>query len=150
MAFVDTEIQNVLAIMDQLDPNKKPLWGNLSAQGMIEHLTETLKIANGKKQFPYAIPEEKFEKMQAFLESDKPMAREIVVNFFPNPVPLVHEEIELAIDDYLLEWIDFETYFDEEGKTSPHPYYGPLNHEQWLKLHAKHLTHHFEQFGLLA
>ncbi len=148
MEFIDTDIQEVLRIMDQLDPNQKPLWGSLSAQGMIEHLTESIKIANGKKKVALAIPEDKTEKMQAFLESDKPMAKNIEVEFAPKNMPLIHDEIELAIDDFLIEWLDFEEYF-ENHKTAMHPYYGDLNYEQWLKLHSKHLTHHFQQFGLI-
>jgi hypothetical protein len=63
---------------------------------------------------------------------------------------LRHEEIELAIDEFLLEWIDFEEHYStDERKTENHPYYGPLQYEQWCRLHAKHFTHHFEQFGLL-
>jgi RIO-like serine/threonine protein kinase len=27
--------------------------------------------------------------------------------------------------------------------------YGDLNFDQWCQLHAKHFTHHFEQFGLI-
>ena len=61
-----------------------------------------------------------------------------------------NEEIELAIDEFLLEWVDFEEHFEaDENRTELHPYYGNLNYNQWCRLHSKHLTHHFEQFGII-
>ena len=150
MPFIETDITEIIPLLDQLDPETKPLWGNMSAQRMIEHLSDSIRVASGKDHFPLEIPEDKIDRMLAFLDSDKPMAKNIAVSFAPENVPLRNEEIELAIDEFLLEWIDFENHFAEDpSRTELHPYYGPLNYEQWLKLHAKHLTHHFEQFGLI-
>ncbi len=149
MDYLNMEITDILQRLDSLDPNKKPLWGEMSAQRMVEHLTDTIKIASGKTKLSLVIPEDKIEKMQAFLDSDKPMAKNVEVGFAPKDSPLRHEEIELAIDEFLLEWIDFEDhYVINENQTEVHPYYGPLNYMQWRKLHAKHLNHHFEQFGI--
>jgi Protein of unknown function (DUF1569) len=150
MSFIDTDITVIIPMLDKLSPDAKPLWGSMSAQRMVEHMTDTIKIASGKVSFPLEIAEDRIERMQAFLDSEKPMAPNIEVSFAGKDVPLRNEEIELAIDEFLLEWIDFENRFDEEpGLRISHPYYGPLNYEQWLKLHAKHLTHHFKQFGLI-
>lgn len=150
MPFIDTDITEIIPLLDQLDPETKPLWGNMSAQRMIEHLSDSIRVASGKDYFPLEVPEDKLERMLAFLDSDKPMAKNIAVSFAGENVPLRNEEIELAIDEFLLEWIDFETHFVEDpNRTEVHPYYGPLNYDQWMRIHAKHLTHHFEQFGLI-
>lgn len=149
MEFIELDISEIIQKLDTLKPDSKPLWGNMSAQRMVEHLTDTVKIASGKSKFPLEIPEDKIEKMKAFLESDKPMARNIEVPFAKKDTELRNEEIELAIDEFLLEWIDFEEHYSEdENKTELHPYYGNLNYEQWCMLHSKHLKHHFEQFGI--
>jgi hypothetical protein len=113
MSFIETDITVIIPIMDELSPSSQPLWGSMSAQRMIEHLTDTVKIASGKEKFPLEIPEDRIERMQTFLESDKPMARNIEVPFAGEDVPLRNEEIELAIDEFLLEWIDFENFYDE-------------------------------------
>ena len=150
MAFIDLEISEIIQLLDKLDPQAKPQWGNMSAQRMVEHLSDTIKIASGKSKFPLEIPEDRLEKMKGFLVSDKPMAKNIAVSFAKESEELRHEEIELAIDEFLLEWIDFEEHYaSNPNRTEPHPYYGDLNYEQWCKLHSKHLTHHFEQFNLL-
>lgn len=150
MDFIELDITEVIKKLDKLSENSKPAWGNMSAQRMVEHLTDTIMIASGKKKFPLEIPEDKIEKMQGFLDSDKPMARNIEVPFAKKNQELRNEEIELAIDEFLLEWLDFEEHYSEnENRTELHPYYGNLNYEQWCRLHTKHLTHHFEQFGIL-
>jgi hypothetical protein len=96
------------------------------------------------------IDEEKIPSMLRFLDSDKPMAKDIQVPFATKEIPLRNEELALAVDEYTEAWISLEELFEFNPTfTSVHPYYGPLNFDQWKRLHAKHLTHHFQQFGLL-
>jgi hypothetical protein len=143
-------LENILKTLDKLKVDKKPLWGSMSAQRMVEHLTDTIRIANGKNPQSLAIPEEKIEKMQGFLETDKPMARNIEVPFAGKNIPLRNDELETAIDEFAEEWLDFEFVFEStENHLALHPFYGNLNYRQWLLLNDKHLNHHFEQFGLI-
>lgn len=147
--FIEPNIELILSTVSTLDASQKPLWGAMSAQRMIEHLTDSIQVSSGKIVLEQITPDDKLDRMISFLESDKPMAKNIEVSFAGKDVPLRHEEIELAIDELVEEWIDFEElYASNEGLKIPHPYYGPLNFEQWLRLHSKHFTHHFEQFGL--
>jgi hypothetical protein len=143
-------LEKIIKTLDKLKANSKPLWGEMSAQRMVEHLTDTLEIANGKSPQELLIPEEKIEKMQAFLETDKPMARNIEVPFAPKNKALRNDEIEEAIDEFVEEWLNFEElYTNQPEHTEIHAFYGPLNYQQWLLLNNKHLNHHFEQFGLI-
>lgn len=143
-------LEEVLSTLNKLEANATPNWGSMSAQRMVEHLTDTLRIATGKNPQPLLIPEDKIEKMQAFLETDKPMARNIEVPFAKKDTPLRHAELELAVDELTDEWLEFDELYDENPeRTENHSFYGPLNHEKWRLLNAKHLNHHFEQFGLI-
>lgn len=143
-------LENVIETLNALEPSKKPVWGSMSAQRMVEHLTDTLRIATGQNPQDLAIPEDKIERMQAFLETDKPMARGIEVPFAPKNVALRNEDLDLAIDEFVDEWLLFEECFTEnENLTAVHSFYGALNFDQWRKLNDKHLNHHFEQFGLI-
>jgi len=147
--FIEPNIEVVLSLLSKLDTNAKPLWGNMSAQRMVEHLADALKVSNGKLKVEMVISEDKLDRMVAFLMSDKPMAKNIEVSFAGKDVPLRHDEIELAIDEVVEEWIDFEELFaSQDGLKISHPYYGPLDFQQWMRLHAKHFTHHLEQFGI--
>ncbi len=148
--FIEADIETILNKLSTLEETQKPIWGSMSAQRMVEHLTDSVKVASGKIILDLLIPEEKIEKMQLFLASDKPMARNIEVPFATKDTELRHSEIDLAIDELTEEWCDFQELFEEnENIKTVHPYYGALNYEQWKKLHSKHFTHHFEQFGLI-
>lgn len=122
----------------------------MSAQRMVEHLTDTIRIATGENPQEMAIEAAKLPRMISFLASDKPMAREIQVPFATPETPLRHEELELAIDELVEALISFDELYEANPTLRhPHPYYGPLDHAQWKRLNAKHMTHHFTQFGLI-
>jgi hypothetical protein len=148
--FVDTELEVVLPIFDKLTTTTPALWGTMSSQRMVEHLVDVIRIATGESPQPLLIDEEKLPSMLRFLESDKPMAKEIQVPFATADMSLRNEELALAIDEYTEAWISFEELYETNPDlTHIHPYYGSLNYAQWKRLHTKHLTHHFQQFGLL-
>jgi hypothetical protein len=148
--FIEPNIESILATLAKLTSEKKPAWGEMSAQRMVEHLTDSVQVSTGKIQLELLIPEEKIEKMQAFLASDKAMAKNIEVPFAKKETPVRNEELELAIDELVDEWLAFEEFYEENPSTTQlHPFYGQLDFEQWKQLHAKHFTHHFQQFELI-
>ena len=56
----------------------------------------------------------------------------------------------MAVDEFIETFLYFEEIYEMNPElTEIHPFYGPLNYEQWQKLNAKHLTHHFKQFELI-
>lgn len=144
-------LEEALEALEKLNPNTKAEWGSMSAQKMVEHLSDFFRVASAKTPQKLLIPEEKLESMQRFLYSEKPMNKNIKVDFLAPELSLRHDNLELAIDEFAEEWVDWELYFDEKPNiTSTHPYYGDLNLEKWQRLNAKHLNHHFEQFGLYS
>ncbi len=150
MNFIDLDIENVLKILSNLSAETKPYWGKMNAQQMVEHLTNGLKMSTGKISYPFEVDDEVMTKMKAFLFTDKPMKKDISVAFVKENPELINEELELAIDEFVIEWIDFEEYYEiNPNATNSHPYYGNLSYEDWCLLHKKHFTHHFDQFGLL-
>ncbi|WP_343635808.1 hypothetical protein [Fluviicola sp.] len=148
--FIETDLESVLSHLNKLTADKKPAWGKMSAQRMVEHLTDMLRIATGENPQELLIPEDKLERMVAFLYTDKPMARDMVVPFAKEGTPLRNEELELAIDEFVEVYLDFQELFAQNPELKTvHAYYGPLNYEQWDLLNRKHLTHHFTQFEIL-
>jgi hydroxymethylglutaryl-CoA reductase len=147
--FVQSSLEEILPLINRLDDQAKPSWGELTPQEMVEHLTDTLKIASGDLKQKLLIPAEKIESMQRFLETDKEMVRNIEVPFAPKERVLINESISDAIDKFVEQWIAFEEHFENEDTTELHPFYGDLNFDQWKKLNSKHLTHHFKQFHLI-
>jgi hypothetical protein len=142
-------LENALSRLGNLKSDQLPLWGSMSAQRMVEHLTDTILIASGKNPQALLVPEDRIEKMQAWLETDKPMAKNIEVAFAPKKWTLRNEEIDLAIDEFTDAWLSFEEIYENNpGHKEVHAYYGPLDYRQWMLLHTKHLKHHFEQFEI--
>jgi hypothetical protein len=150
MKFVQADLCAFLEILENLDEKKSASWGKMTPQRMIEHLSDCIYMSCGIGNHELLIPEEKIKGMQAFLYSDKEMPQNILVPFAKENTPLRNTDIELAIDEFTMAWVDFEEMYSEDPqKTALHPYYGNLNYEQWLLLHSKHFTHHFTQFGLM-
>jgi hypothetical protein len=151
MNFIEFDIEYIVNRLDQLNPNQQPNWGTMSAQRMVEHLTDSVQLSTQKISFPMEVPEEKIGRMQDFLRTDKPLVRNVAVAFAPKDAPLRNEEMELAIDELVIELIEFEEFYSTNpSRTATHPYYGALNYELWVQLHKKHFTHHFEQFNLVS
>jgi hypothetical protein len=151
MEFIEPNLEVILQHLEKLSADTTPLWGEMSAQRMVEHLSDSLQMAVGKNTFPLEIPEDRIPRMKEFLLSDKPMAKNIEVPFAKKDEVLRNENLDLSIDELAENWIEFEDYYSEnEEIENLHPYYGMLNYEQWLRLHSKHFTHHFEQFGLVV
>ena len=150
MEFVQADLCAFLEILENLDENKSASWGKMNPQRMIEHLSDCIYMSCGIGNHELLIPEEKIKGMQAFLNSNKEMPQNIQVPFAKENTPLRNTDIELALDEFTMAWVDFEEMYSEDSKkTALHPYYGNLNYEQWLLLHSKHFTHHFTQFGLM-
>ncbi len=140
----------MLAVLNGLTPNQKPLWGKMNAQEMVEHLSDMLMMSRGTGNFTIDVDAETIARRQQFLSSDKEMAKNIAVPFTKEIIELRHDELELALDEFAEEWINFTEYYENNPNTSViHPYYGALYFNLWLKMHDKHFTHHFKQFGLI-
>ena len=57
-------LENTIETLMKLKPNTKPQWGSMSAQRMVEHLTDTLAIATGRNPQPLLIPEDKINDIE--------------------------------------------------------------------------------------
>ena len=144
------ELEAMLAQLAQLHKNTTPSWGQMNAQRMVEHLADALYMSVGKGEFSLEVPADRIERMQAWLETDKPMAKDVQVSFATPDTPLRNDELETAIDEFTDAFLSVEEWYEEDtSRTALHPFYGELNYSQWQRLHTKHFAHHFEQFGLI-
>ncbi|MFM8596494.1 MAG: DUF1569 domain-containing protein [Flavobacteriales bacterium] len=150
MTSFELELEPMLVKLSTLNANTKPIWGSMSAQRMVEHLADALNMSTGHGDFQLEIAADRIERMQAWLDTDKPMAKDIQVSFATPSTPLRNDELETAIDEFTDAYLSFLEYFETNPtQTNIHPFYGNLNFSQWQRLHTKHFAHHFEQFGLI-
>jgi len=146
--MTDNDLKTLLHPVQNLPANAKPAWGQMSAQHMIEHLLQTLRLSNGKIRGQCAYDEKRQAVLRRFLRSDKPMPRD-----FTNPLvgpelkPLQFSDIEEAKKALNAELADFHDYFGKNPDATPvNPTFGPLTYEEWIMFHRKHMTHHLTQF----
>lgn len=149
MSSFEMSFEDLLIGLNKLTPSQQPVWGEMSSQRMVEHLSEMLRMAQGTTLFTLSIPENKVAKMQEFLYSDKEMAKNIAVDIAPTDRELKNDELELAIDEFTEEWINFIDFFEANpGVKTMHPFYGYLDFDLWMLMHKKHFYHHFKQFQI--
>lgn len=147
--FIKSELFNSL---NEITPETKRNWGKMSPQHMVEHLADFFNVSAGKLKFELVTPGEQLPKYRDFLLSEKQFrentqAPPSIVS--TEPGPLRKESIAAAIE-HLKESVNdfFEYYGGEDVEATVHPVFGPLNFDEWVKLHFKHVTHHLRQFGL--
>ena len=147
--FLSPDLETFLGKIANLSSETSSAWGSMNAQQMIEHLSNSIDLSLGKMEATLSITEDKVAGALAYLRSDKPFPKDFKTNYAPENPALKNENLEDAIDELTIKWIEFEEYYLENPNASHlHPVYGMLNEADWLKVHSKHFTHHFLQFNL--
>ena len=151
--FVEFNDTNLKSYLDKLEEDTKPKWGELTAQGMVEHLEYVYGMACGEvDDVEVVTPEKVLEKMHATLYNYKkfpkdyefPLAEQSAIN------TLRHETLVVAKEKMLEARSTYLAFYKENPDArNIHPVFGELNNYEWWLLERKHLNHHFEQFGLL-
>lgn len=137
--------------ISHLSADTEPLWGKMNVQQMIEHVTGFFKVSTDQLHFPMVTPEEHLPKYKEFLLSDKQFRENTKAPVLPEePLPVAEPDLNTAksqLKDAIENFFAFYELYPD--KKIPHPVFGPLNFEEWILLHYKHVTHHARQFGLL-
>lgn len=157
MAITETHIlflkQEAPSLWQNLSLSATGKWGVMNAQEMLEHLTDFFDVSHEKIMMPLVTPEEHLPKYVEFIYSDKefrPNTKAPVEILGDKPMPLRNPNIDAAKEKLSKSINLFFQYFENnESKTTLHPVFGRLNFEAWVLLHAKHVRHHFRQFGLM-
>ncbi|MGI4870865.1 MAG: DUF1569 domain-containing protein [Janthinobacterium lividum] len=147
-AFLQHDVPTLLA---HLEPTQTPVWGQMTAQHMVEHLAGALRLSTGRYGLPIPPPSPALDQMQAYLQNDFPF---IVSASNPatarKPGPLQLQSLAAAVTAVRLGLNEFfEHYARQPAATAVHPAFGNLNYHQWQVFHFKHFHHHLRQFGLL-
>ncbi|WP_394974893.1 phenylacetic acid degradation bifunctional protein PaaZ [uncultured Croceitalea sp.] len=151
--FVTIDEVKIKECLAKLDENTTPMWGDINAQCMVEHLEYSYRIASGEiRDFKIATPEKILDKVHATLynykkmphDYDFPLAEKSDIN-----IPK-HKSLAIAKEMMLEARKQYISFFNEnpEARTN-NPVFGALNKYEWSLLERKHLNHHFEQFGLI-
>lgn len=149
LAFIKKDL---FSLLDSISAETNANWGKMNTQQMVEHLAAFFKVSTGKITFDLLTPEEHLPKYKEFLLSDKPFRENTkapVQVIGEEPLPVEYKSYKEAVEKLHEAVEHFETYFkNAPGKKTNHPVFGPLNFDEWVLLHYKHVTHHLRQFGM--
>ncbi|MDQ3141273.1 MAG: hypothetical protein M3Q56_03390 [Bacteroidota bacterium] len=146
--FLRNELMNHLR---SIPYDTQASWGKMNVHQMIEHLSDSLRIANGKDiHTAIFTQDERIEKYRAFIFSDTPFKENTKNILLPEiPLPIRHQDVKDSLTELENEIQDFFTTFEKNPEqTFRNPFFGDLNYEQWSALFYKHAIHHFKQFGI--
>ena len=143
MNFDDTFVADTTRRLEDLPADKKPLWGLLTAPGLLGHLTEAVRYSLGLQG---DIP-----------QHDTFVSRNIIRPLILNgviPIPKGVMGVELPFETGDLETLKLamselvDALEQKKSVNKPHPLFGPLTVNQWERFHVLHFQHHLKQFDL--
>jgi len=145
--FLKEDLTNLYAT---LSPEAKGKWGKMNAQQMVEHMSYSFRVANGKHPEKPAYNPEITQKSYAFMMTEKPFRENTPNQLVPDEPPVWKNknmkdaigELQFEIDDF------FKVYSGKPDLRIINPFFGNLNFEEQVQLLHKHATHHARQFGL--
>ncbi|CAN5418752.1 hypothetical protein BH11BAC2_BH11BAC2_20270 [soil metagenome] len=150
MSKKDFLSQTFVAELKKLDPQTPALWGKMNVQQMIEHMSDSIRMANGKDQQNLYTSTDQLPVYRSFMLSEKPF-RQNTKNALmgEEPLPLRHGSNSEALHELKTEIDDFIALFENQpGLVMMNPIFGELDFDQWLHLFDKHARHHLLQFGV--
>jgi Protein of unknown function (DUF1569) len=131
--------------IDRIDASLKPRWGTMSADRMLSHLRESLRMALGELQVrPKKLPIRYFP------------LKQLVVYLLPFPkgLPTAPELISGSETDCIRCRVELHDLLRRlagragNGVWPDHPAFGKMSKRGWGVLTYRHLDHHLRQFGV--
>ncbi|MDR0800975.1 DUF1569 domain-containing protein [Fluviicola sp.] len=133
--------------IQKIQPNQQPLWGKMNSSQMLDHCSETMKVARGQKQLnrmflSYIMG----SLMKKSFYNDKPVPKNSPTHksFIITPT----SEFEKSKKELIDHLVAFQEGGPEKCTDAPHTFFGKLTKEQWGMGMYKHLDHHLQQFGV--
>ena len=143
------DINALRARIATLTPMDRGLWGLMSAGQMVCHLTDGFALTMGERTTSRLLKRPPVP---------RPLYKWLALNFprkWPEGVP-TPPEIDQQIGgtppavfdaDRTLLLDRFDAFVRFTGAWSPHPIFGPMNREEWMRWGYLHTDHHLRQFG---
>jgi hypothetical protein len=143
--------EEYIPLLQQLADNEVGLWGVLTPQGMIEHMTDAFGNAHGRIKLTLQTPEAILPRVRVFALSETPF-KENTKNALMSeePAPLRNNSITEAIWELEKEVkAFFDFYKNNPNHKEMNPFFGEFSYDDWLHLLHKHANHHLKQFNLV-
>jgi hypothetical protein len=150
LSFLNSDYEEALG---RLYADQSSLWGEMSAQRMVEHLILAVRCSNGKIHLePNGDLDKLATRKLRLFEKDVLWPHNFKVEWATkaNLEPYEFDSLGESKKGLIKEVKDFFAYFREEPNAqTTSPQFGSLNFKEWVQMHARHFRHHFQQFGLM-
>lgn len=137
----------VVERMGRIPPDRRPLFGKMSAPQMVCHVSDALRVSLGE------IPTRSKGK-KVFTN---PVVRWLLIHVLPWPkgkTQTAREMLTAQPTDWAADLGTFRALLERMGSRGPggawppHPLFGNLSGKMWGHLTYRHLDHHLGQFGV--
>lgn len=145
--------QEILNALDKLQADTQPLFGMMTPQHMVEHVAQAMSISNGIHTIKLHVDEDRAAKQKRIMiYSDRPFPMGMQAPTIAGKLgKLRFGSLDEAKAELIQQFNTFDTWHREHPEAGcMHPFLGLLNHDEWVRFHSKHITHHFKQFFLVA
>ena len=149
--FEPTLVEDVKRRIMRLHPESERRWGKMLLAVVLAHCTSGLQMAMGtinpkRAPFPANVIGRLIKPL--VFGDDKPIRR----NSPSSPELFTADSIQCEFERERMQLIKAIDSFVSTGAACcsqhPHPFFGPLNPQQWAILMYKHVDHHLRQFGV--
>lgn len=143
--------KNIKNKIKDLTKESKALFGIMTPQHMVEHLTITMKISSEKiKILDFEPNEKQLSQKKLLLYSSIDFPKGIRAPGSSGELSdLKMKDLEVAKEKLIISIEEFNSFFEENPEAETiHPRFGKLTHSEWLLFHPKHFAHHLGQFGI--
>lgn len=149
--FDPTLVEDTKKRILQLRPDSERLWGSMGVAQTLAHCTSGIEMAMGiiqvkRAPFPASLIGVIIKPL--VFRDDKPMRR----NSPSSPELFSTDSTKCEFISERSRLIAAIESFASRGpggcSRHPHPFFGPLNPQQWAILMYKHADHHLRQFGV--
>ncbi len=144
--------EQVPVLIDTLQNEALPKWGKMTAHHMVEHMSMSFILANGKIKVQEFITDvERLPAMKRFILGDSPFKENTKSPVLSDELSaLRYGNLDEARFIFKRELQNiFNAYETDEYLVLRNPLFGDLNYQEQIGLITKHVKHHFNQFGLL-
>lgn len=133
------------ARIEKLTPDTRPAWGTLTAQRMLCHLTDQMRVGLGE-----------IESRDRSNLLTRTIVKWLVLRFgIPRPkgkkLETAREMLSTEPTDWQADKASLMATMERLASTetaAPHPLFGAMSHRQWCILGAVHIEYHLRQFGV--
>jgi hypothetical protein len=143
----EVDRRNIMARLEKLSPNMKPVWGRMSAPQTVAHLADWFRMVIGAIRVESKNTPFRFTPLKQLLIYVMPLPKNLpTAPELQKSEPGVWTEDTRDLKDLVRRAVQKRT--DNTAKWPEHPAFGPVTADQWGILAYRHTDHHLKQFGL--